>query len=367
MGVAQLFYELRPTLLLGGLVKRLSSIGALVALIAILSGCSGSSSGSMMPSSSITQTKTSPGKSAPETSTWIVNSTTKHTDDVIGGGPGLLGGLLSTTLQLLLGDAQPVLGNMNVAQINLGIDAVNVVYEGQVTTIATYSSPNVINVMANGGDPSAIGVGQFYSGNYDHIQLVVDTASSNVVDASGNAHSIQFQVGQASQSTAGAGVHTVTTGNSSTVTMTFAGNFTSGGSPAASIFADFNALESLAQNSSGQIVSQPTLFAVGAVNAAEIQGQVLNANGQPVHNAVVVALNASNRVQNTTNTDVNGNFDLHAISGGSLQLVIYNNYTTASGQVITAQGADASMGASFQGPSVTAPAGQITQVGTLND
>jgi hypothetical protein len=346
-------------------LKRLSSIGALVVLIASLSGCAGGSSGSTVPSTSVTQSVNSPGKSGSNTSAWVVNSTTKHTTDVGGG----VGGLLAGILDILLGDAQPVIGNMNVAQINLGIDAVNVVYQGQVTTIASYSSPNVVNVMANGGDPSGIGIGQLYSGNYDHIQFVVDTGTSNIVDASGNVHPIAFQVGQASQSTSGAGTRTVTTGNSTTVTMTVGGTFTTGGLPDASVFADFNALESLAQNSSGQIVAQPTLFAVGAANAAEIQGQVLNANGQPVQNAVVVAMyaNGASRVGNTTNTNANGNFELHAIQGGSYQLVIYNNYTTASGQTISAQGADASMGASFQGPSVTAPAGQITQVGTLND
>ena len=98
-------------------------------------------------------------------------------------------------LCLLLGDAQPVIGDMNVASVNLGIDAVNVVYQGQVTTIATYSSPYVVNVMANGGDPSSIGIGQLYTANYDHIQFVVDTASSNITDASGNVYPIQFQDG----------------------------------------------------------------------------------------------------------------------------------------------------------------------------
>jgi hypothetical protein len=346
-------------------VKRSSSIGALVVLIAILSGCSGSS-GSAIPSTSVTQsTTTSPAKNAPLVTNWLgaTKSGSKHTEDGVGG----VGNLLADVLDVVLGDAQPVLGNMNVAQINLGIDAVNVVYQGQVTQVATYSSPYVVNVMANGGDPSSIGIGQYYSGPYDHVQFVVDTASSNVTDANGSVYSIQFQIGQASQSTAGAGEKSVTTGNSTTVTMTVGGSFMLGGTPAQMILADFNALESLNQSSSGQIISQPTLYAVGAANAAEIQGQVLNASGQPVQNAVVVALNSAGRVANTTNTNASGNFDLHAITAGSFQLVVYNNYTTASGQTITASGADASMGASFQGPSVSAPAGQITQAGTLND
>jgi hypothetical protein len=349
-------------------VKRIYSIGAVLVLIAYLAGCSGSAGSSLPATQSVgapSSTGTGAAPKAAATSGWLptvaATTGTKHTTDVAGG----IGTLLFD-LDFLLGDASPVIGNLNVSSINLGIDAVNVVYQGQVTTIATYSTPYVVNVMANGGDPSSIGIGQLYTGNYDHIQFVVDTATSNIV-ANGQTMPIQFQVGQSSQSSANAGKWTTTSGNSTTVTMTVGGQFMLGGSPAAAVMADFNALESLNQNSSGAIVAQPALYAVATANAAEVQGQVLNANGQPVTNAVVVALDARNRVANTTNTDVNGNFDLHAINAGTYQLVIYNNYTTASGQNIVASGADASQGASFQGPSVNATVGQITQAGTLND
>jgi hypothetical protein len=176
-----------------------------------------------------------------------------------------------------------------------------------------------------------------------------------------------FPVGAQSQSTVGAGNGTTTTGNATTVTMTVGGAFMIGGNPAAAVMADFNLVESLNLNSQGQVVAQPALFAVATANAGQVDGQILNANGQPVTNAVVVALNAHGRVQNTVNTDANGNFNLHAINAGSYQLVIYNNYTTASGQNILASGADASQGASFQGPTVSVTAGNISQVGTLND
>ena len=343
-------------------MKRFTSIGAVLVLIAYLAGCSGSA-GSSLPATS----KSPAGTTSATSSGWLASASTtgtKHANDIIGGGGNRL---LADVLGILLGDAPPVVGNLNVTSVNLGIDAVNVVYQGQVTTIATYPTPYVVNVMANGGDPSSIGIGQFYSGAYDHIQFVVDTASSNIV-ANGTTMPIQFQVGQNSQSSAGAGQWTSTTGNATTVTMTVGGNFTVGGNPAAQIMADFNGLESLNQTSSGTIVAQPTLFATASANASEIQGTVLNQAGQPVQNAVVVAIKTSNgRVGNTVNTDANGNFDLHALAAQTYQLVIYNNYTTASGQNIVASGADASQGASFQGPTVTLTAGQITQTGTLND
>ena len=339
-------------------MKRIGTVGVILALIVALSGCSGSSGGSL-PSTNVGVTSQTTSGAAPASNT---PTGSKHSQSVLGG----VGNLLAGTLAILLGDAPPVLGNMNVTQINLGIDAINVVYQGQVTTLATYSTPYVVNVMSNGGQPSSIGIGQLYSGDYDHIQFVVDTGTSNIV-ANGTTYPINFQVGAATQSTAGAGSGTVTTGNSTTITMTVGGAFMIGGDPAAAVMADFNAVESLNQNSQGQIVAQPTLFAVATANAGQVDGQILNANGQPVTNAIVVALNAHGHVANTVNTDANGNFNLHTINAGTYQLVIYNNYTTASGQNILASGADSSQGASFQGPSVTVTAGQTTQVGTLND
>jgi len=333
-------------------VKRITSIGAVLALVVALNGCGGSG-GSAIPSTTLgNTTQVTAPSGAP----------TKHTNDTIGGGGNLLGALLA----ILLGDAPPVIGNLNVTSINLGIDAVNVVYQGQVVNLATYSTPYVVNVMANNGAPSSIGIGQLYSGNYSEIQFVVDTGTSNIV-ANGTTYPIQFQVGQNTQSSSGAGTYTTTTGNSTTVTMTVGGNFMYGGSPAAAIQADFNALESLNQTSSGQIVAQPTLFAVASASAGQVDGTILNASGGPVTNAIVVALKSNGHVANTVNTDSSGNFNLHTIAAGTYQLVIYNSYTTASGQVITASGADASSGASFNGPSVTVTAGSTTQLGTLND
>jgi hypothetical protein len=339
-------------------VNRTSPVGVILALIVALSGCSGSSGGSL-PSATVSSVAQTTSGATSTTGT----SGTKHANEVIGGGAL---GLLAGTLQLLLGDAPPVLGNMNVSQINIGIDAVNVVYQGQVVNLATYSTPYVVNVMANNGTPSSIGIGQVYSGDYNEIQFVVDTATSNVV-ANGTTMPIQFQVGAHSQSTAGAGTGTTTTGNSTTITMTVGGSFMIGGNPAAAVMADFNGVESLNLTSQGQVVAQPALFAVATANAGQVDGQILNANGQPVTNAIVVALNSRGKVANTVNTDASGNFNLHTINAGSYQLVIYNNYTTASGQNIVASGADASQGASFQGPSVTVTAGGTTQVGTLND
>ncbi len=351
-------------------MKRYTSICAVLALIVIASGCSGSS-GSAVPSTS--------GSLASKTSPTSPGS--KHAANTLGGG--------GNRLNVLLGDAPPVIGGLIPTSINIGIDAVNVIYQGQIINIATYSTPDVVNIMANAGQPSNVGIGNVYTGNYDHIQFVVDVATSNLV-ANGTTYPIQFLTGQATQSSVGFGTGTTTvvgnaytmansaaaaaaapTPNPNQITMTVGGDFLIQGSPAAQIQADFNALESLNMNSSGQIVAVPTLVADASVNVGNVSGTVLNQAGAPVASAVIVALDASGKVANTTNTDANGNFSLHTLDvndgGGVYQLVIYNNYTTASGQNLTASGADASTGAFIQGPSVTVTAQQTIALGNLAD
>jgi hypothetical protein len=345
-------------------VKRYTSIGAVLVLIGILSGCSGSSGSAVPSTSGSAASKTSPTSPAG-----------KHADEVLGGG---------SKLRVLLGDAPPVIGNLIPTSINIGIDAVNVIYQGQIINIATYTTPYVVNIMANAGQPSNVGIGQVYTGNYDHIQFVVDIPTSNLV-ANGTTYPISFLTGQTTQSSVGFGSGTTTVvGNAASataspapspnpnqITMTVGGDFLIQGSPAAQIQADFNALESLNMNSSGQIIAVPTLVADASVNVGNVTGTVLNQAGGPVANAVVVALDATGNVANTTNTDANGNFSLHTLDvndgGGTYQLVIYNNYTTASGQILTASGADAASGAFTQGPSITVTSQATTALGNLAD
>jgi hypothetical protein len=348
-------------------VKRSTSIGALIVLIAVLSGCSGSSGSTVPSTSGSTSAKTTP-----------TSPGSKHVDGTLGG--------VGNKLKVYLGDAPPVINGLIPTSINIGIDAVNVVYQGQIINIATYSTPYVVNIMANNGAPEDVGVGNVYTGNYDHIQFVVDVPTSNMV-ANGTTYPISFLTGQATQSSVGFGSGTVTTaGNAYTlanstaqpaptpnpnqVTMQVGGQFDLLGAllPAATIQADFNALESLNQTSSGQIVAVPTLVAGATLNVGNITGTVLNQAGTPVSSAVVVAIDANGVVENTANTDANGNFILDTLTGGVFQLMIYNNYTTASGQNLTASGADASMGAFFQGPTgIAVPAGATLSLGTLAD
>ncbi len=325
-------------------MNRFKSAVALVTLAALAAGCSGS--GASTPAT-MTPSSAQAGRAK------------LHPSDT-------LGGVGNYGLNILLTDAPPRIGNMTATAVNLGIDSVAVINNGQATTLASYSTPYVVNVMNNPGNPSPIAIGQYYQGSYQKLRFTIDVASSNVVGSNGQTYPIQFLIGSTAQSTAGAGPTTVTYGSATTVSMVVSGNFSIDGDPAAAVQADFNALESLAPTSSGGVVARPTLFAVADGLAGKADGVVQSASGTPVAGATVVALDQNGNVANTTSTDQNGAFDLHTIQAGTYQLVIYNTYTTASGQTLTASG-NGSSAASVQGPTITVTAGQTAQIGTIAD
>lgn len=281
----------------------------------------------------------------------------KKPQDVLGG----IGGLLN----VLLCDAPPQLGNLTPTEIDLGVTSVGVVSNGQVNTIAQYSQPYIVNVLAAQTDPSSIGIGQYFSGTYQAVQFTFDIASSHIV-ANGSNYPISFVAGSDARSSAGAGSSTTVSVNNTTVTVTVNGNFMIGTSPAASIQADFNALESLAMTSDGSIVSRPTLFAVPYTESGDIEGMVANSSGGAVTGATVVALDASGNVANTTSTDSNGAYHLHTLWAGSYHLVVYNSYTGVSGQTLNASG-NGNTAQSVSGPTVTVDDQATTQAPVIND
>jgi uncharacterized protein YaiE (UPF0345 family) len=313
---------------------------ALVAAIA-LAACSGSNA-SMSPST------VSSFAAAP--------AHRMHGEDVLGG----IG-----ALAIALCDAAPNIGNITPTAIDLGVDSVGVVANGRVTTLASYSTPYVVNVLTDANDPASIGIGQYFQGQYQQLAITFDTASSKVV-AGAVSYPIAFLTNAATQSTVGAGSTTTTTGNASTVTVYVSGNFVVGSNPAAQIQADFNAFESLEQNAQGAIVARPTLFAVPTPLAGQIQGVVQNAAGSPVWNATIAAVSPSGNIANTTSTGPDGTFQMHTIAAGPYFLVVFNSYTTAVGQQINATGNSSGLTA-IVGPRVYVTAGGTAQAGTISD
>jgi hypothetical protein len=332
-------------------VERFKTAAALALIVALAAGCSGSGAGSL-PTTTISPTT--------DTARPVV-----HPGDTLGGIGNFAGGLMGSVLNVLLTDAPPQIGGMTPTAINLGIDAVSVVSNGRVIPVATYPAPVVVNVLATQNAPAPIAMGLVAQTPYDRVQFTVDVATSNVV-ANGQTYPIQFQLDEPTQSSVGAGQGTKTFGDSQTVTMSLKGDFVYDGDPAASIQADFNAMESLAMNSQGQIVARPTLFAVPEQLAGDATGTVRNASGGAVTGATIVAVDASGNVDNTTSTDQNGNFDLHTIAAGPYQVYVFNGYTTAAGQNLNASG-NGSQQPYIAGPMVTVQAGQRVSAGTITD
>lgn len=283
----------------------------------------------------------------------------KHAQDTMGG----VGGRLNIQLT----DAAPQLGGITPTAVDLGVDSVAVVSNGQTYTIAQYSTPDVVNVLAEqNGNGASIGIGQYFSGAYQAVQFTFDVASSRVV-AGTTSYPIMFLQKNFARSSAGAGGTTMTTNASATtVTVTVTGNFMIGSDPAASIQADYNLLESLAVTPNGQIVSRPTLFASAYSAAGKVDGTVTNSAGAPVANATVVAIDANGNVANTTSTDSTGAYDLHTLYAGQYQIEVYNSYTTATGQTVTATG-NSNTAQSVNGPSVTVTDQETTQAPVIQD
>ncbi len=267
-------------------------------------------------------------------------------------------------IAVVLTDAPPSIGTMTPSEIDLGVTGVSVVSNGTVVPIAQYSQPVVVNILQYQDSAAPIGIGQYFQGTYQQVQFTFDIASSKIV-ANSTSYPIEFENSTA-LSSAGAGATTTTSVANGQATVTVNGNFLEGSNPAASIEADFNALESFAQTSTGEIVSRPTVFAVPYDQAGMIAGTVVNAAGSPVTNATIVALDANGHVANTTSTDSTGAFSMHTLAAGTYQLTIYNAYTTASGESESASG-NSNTSASVAGPSVAVTAGQTTQVAPIKD
>ena len=156
----------------------------------------------------------------------------KHPQDTIGG----VGG----RLDIQLCDAAPQLGNITPTAIDLAVESVAVVSNGQTYTIAQYSTPDIVNVLQEqNGNGADIGIGQYFSGAYQAVQFTFNIAQSKVV-AGTTSYPILFVPNNTARSSAGAGGTTTTiSSNASQVTVTVSGNFTIGSNPAASIQADF--------------------------------------------------------------------------------------------------------------------------------
>jgi hypothetical protein len=287
-----------------------------------------------------------------------------HPADQIGGGVG-------KRLLVRLGDA--VLPNGSKIQaVNLGIDQILATDAyGNVTTVAQYTSPQVVNVMAyQGGNGIPIADGAVANTVYASLTIVVDTATSNYIGGAGATRALTFATNAASRSTSGFGTTTTTTAGPlpGTVAITFNQPFSVAGS-SMNVDVDLNLLESINATAAAVYnsnVARPSVSVADESNEGSVSGTVQNTSGTAVANAVVVAIAGNGAAAASGVTDASGSFLLHTLTGGSYTLEVFNQYVNAAGWSVNAQNSTGGSGA-IQGPNATIVPGQTNFVGILQD
>jgi Carboxypeptidase regulatory-like domain/Domain of unknown function (DUF4382) len=236
----------------------------------------------------------------------------------------LLGSPPMIKLQVSLFDA-PV-HDIADMKFNIGIAGVQLVAaNGTAVPYDTETKPRMVNLLDlqthsldfNGNAPA---------GGYSAVRLLIDTASSNVTVKK---FTIPIVWGTKAQPIGG-----------SIVAIDFPCNFVLSGVKTVlnDVALDFNVLHSV-RYTGNKIYVEPAVVAANA--PAQISGSVHNAAGKPVVNAVVLAVDALGHVANSTVTDNDGRYNLHALAAGMYTVQVKNSYVTAQGDTITAVGADA--------------------------
>lgn len=271
-------------------------------------------------------------------------------------------------LNVLLGDAAPDLGGNVLQRLDLGIKEIDAVQDGQVTVLASFDSPRIVNVLAHQDDDGERVAGANVAGSdYRQLRIVVDLASSSAKFRRHARVPVDFLVNAVSASSSGAGATTLTTSDGpGAVDLLVTQPFFIPAEGERSLRVDFNAFESLDLESSGALLVRPSLFVAPMDDMGRITGRVLDAYGLPVSNATLVAVAPDGSIGNSDWTDGRGRFSIGTLRSGTYKLVIYNAYTTAAGRMVTASG-QTNSSKSFEGPTVTVSGNHAASAGTIAD
>lgn len=275
----------------------------------------------------------------------------------------------TTTLNVLLGDAAPDLGGAQLTSLNIGIREIDGIENGVTTVLGSYDRPRVVNVLAHeddNGEPVANA--NVSRTDYQQIRLVVDVASSNARFKQGHMTvPLNFLVNTSTQSSVGAGSTTTTVWDGpGAVDMVVTQPFSIANNGHDAVRVDFNAFESLALDAYGDLLVRPTLFVAPLDDLGHATGYVENVHGAPVKNASIAAIAPDGSVGNTGFTNRWGHFNIGTLRAGSYKLIVFNQYTAASGRSVQSRNAT-SDAPSITGPTITITSGEETHVGTIRD
>ena len=278
-----------------------------------------------------------------------------------------LGGILYS---VSLMDAPPNIGGIVPTSVNLAVVAVAAsAPSGENSTIVGFPQPQIIDVMQYQSGAAPLGGSRIGQDNYKSLLLVLQANESSLV-IGGQSYPLQFNASNDAESSAGVG---------DTSTSYFAGPGYLGiavdldayfrddqnGSSAGYVL-DFNVLESIGQSPNGSYFVRPVVFAAPEGIIGKIAGSVAGANG-PVSGAVVVASSERYKLVTSTATGADGTFEMHNLPAGKYTLTVYNKYTTAAGQHLTATGQSADASDHVKGFKVTVNANATTTLNPISD
>jgi hypothetical protein len=275
---------------------------------------------------SASQTAGSPGSLVPSTQT-------RHVQDTLGGIP----------LTVRMYDAP--LPQSGDAHVYLAIAGMDVVAGGIAQHLVSYESARTIDLLTL-KQTALVLTGTVPAGSYDTMRLLVDTTQSNVT-IDGHVYPMIFTRH---------GPH-----QPSIVAIDAPVDVSGAPGQAVPIDVDFNVLESISLRGN-YAYARPKL--VLARSAARVIGRVVNVAGSPIQNATVVAYDRQGAIANTTVTEPDGSFVLHALKPGQYHLVVLNSYRTEGGDLVEARGATSPLGASTD---ITLAPADVLDLGALSD
>ena len=241
------------------------------------------------------------------------------------------------------------------AQINvaiLGVQAVGA--DGVAYSIVSYAAPVVVNMLDYKTTALVLGHASIPNQSYSILRLVVQASTSSVL-AWGHSNPVTFGSYDHSHSFTAApaditSIDFPVQANSSTGSMT--------------ILADFNTLESVKIRNGMSFIGS-RIAAAPYDSSSIIVGNIVNKAGSVVPGAIVAALDTNGNVVATTIAADDGSFELHAIVGGTYQIMVYNNYVASSGDEFASSLADSTD--DFTGPQISVPGGYKVSLGNIVD
>ncbi len=124
---------------------------------------------------------------------------------------------------------------------------------------------------------------------------------------------------------------------------------------------DFNALESVSLSNG---VARINPHFVASTDESQVHGKVRNGSDKPVSGATILVEDAAGSVVNSSISDKDGEFVVHALRAGAYTVVVRNAYTSASGATVNAVGATSTTPQTIQ---AQLAAGVDLDLGTLAD